>query len=143
MAKSSAKRKQEIVEAVSQETLPAISQSFGNFKVKAMVTLPTFKIQDNEAVVFIVDGAMYEGKKLKDDDKDKKPAFIMPVSKVNPETGETLKGQIVVGTVLRENLLEKYPDDGYVGRTFGILKYAAKDGKRYKEYQILELEAQD
>ena len=148
MAKSSAKaKKTEIVESVEQENLPAVSAAFdlGNFEVAAMVTLPTFKIKDNEVFVFQADGTIYEGKKLKgdkatdDDGNPRKPVFLMPVTKINPESGETLKGQIVVGAVLKENLEEKYPDAGYVGKIFGVQKLGLKEGKRYKEYNVVEL----
>lgn len=137
-----AQKKTEIVSVTSQENLPAIG--FGSFRIKKLVTLPTFKIEENTPTIFRVDGEIYEGKKLagSKEDAGKKPACLMPVTKIDAETGESFQGQIVVGTVLRETLLETYPDGAYVGLTFGILKMPKKDGKQYKEYQIVELDVE-
>lgn len=121
-------------------------QSFGKFKVSKQVTLPTFKITVGMPLVIQVTGAMYEGKEIKQtagETKRDKPATIMPCNRINPETGEIeVQGQIVVGTVLAENLNEAYKDGSYVGKLFALNKIEKKDGKRYHEYQILELSAE-
>lgn len=57
---------------------------------------------------------------------------------INLETGEY---QVVIAnTVLASELRRAYPDDGYVGRKFGIMQTRSDVDKRYKAYKIIEIE---
>lgn len=135
MAKSSTKTK------LSQEVVAQANSALtfaGKFKVIRQVTLPTFKLTVGIPFAFRVDAPMYVGKKLKDDkDAKREPATIVNVT--NLDTGEV--GQLVLGAVLKGNLEEQYPEASYVGKSFAILKGEKREGKRYNEYQIMEIEA--
>lgn len=57
---------------------------------------------------------------------------------VNMETGEF---QVVIASaVLGSELRGAYPDDGYVGKIFGICYARGDVDKRYKTFKIIELE---
>lgn len=47
--------------------------------------------------------------------------------------------QLVTGKVLAEELRRNYPDDGYVGRWFCIVKYPPAPDKRYSLYEVAEI----
>lgn len=63
-----------------------------------------------------------------------KPVDIARV--VNLQTGEV--GRLLVHEVLKSNLNEAYPSDGYVGLYFKIEKTKAQ-GKRYFNFNITEI----
>lgn len=133
MSKSN-KAKKEL--SVVQPTNSALDFG-GKFKIVRQVTLPTFKLQVGIPFAFRADGVIVQGKKLKTDtDSKREPASLLAVT--NLDTGEV--GQIVLGAVLKGNLEEQYPDQAYVGKSFAILKGEKREGKRYNEYQIMEIE---
>lgn len=140
MAKAAKKEKTELQVISNQSSALDFG---GKFKVVRQVTLPTFKLTVGVPFAFRADAPMYTGKKLKDDkDAKREPATILPVSRINTSTGEVdAQGQLVLGAVLKENLSELYANDSYVGKSFGILKMDKKEGKRYNEYQIVEISA--
>jgi hypothetical protein len=51
--------------------------------------------------------------------------------------------EILVGQVLKSTLVENYPDDDYVGRTFACTQSAPPAGKRYKQMTVNEVEVDD
>lgn len=135
MAKAKAK-------AANSDNTPA--PTGGKYTRTKAVTLPVFKLIDETPVYVKITAAMFEGKEQKPQvDKDGKPkaamepATLLPV--VNVETGEV--GQIIAGAVLEGILTDSYPNDGYVGKAFEIVKHAKKDGKRYNTYSVFEIEA--
>src|SRR6185436_13034885 len=106
----------------------------GKYTRTKAVTLPVFRLTEETPVYVKITAAMYEGKEQKPVlDKDGKPgkamepATILPV--VNVETGEL--AQIIAGAVLEGILNDSYPDAGYVGHAFEIVKHAKREGKRY------------
>jgi hypothetical protein len=56
---------------------------------------------------------------------------------VDLETGEEC--QIIVNAVLRGVLDEFYPDAGYVGKAFQIVRHAKAAGKRYNTFSVDEI----
>src|SRR5271166_264480 len=71
--------------------------------------------------------------------KDTGEASVPDVCNVtNLETGELQV--LMVNTVLGSELNRNYPDDGYVGRSFGVLRTKSAVDKRYFTYKIIELE---
>lgn len=106
------------------------------FKKVKNVTLPLIKLENKTAYYLRFDGAMHQGKTV--DDK-KEPPIMAEVT--NMETGE--QGQIIMGQVLRENLNEVYPGDGYVGKIFEIVKTAPEGARKYSLWNIAEVEASD
>lgn len=109
------------------------------FKKVRVVTLPLFKWQANLERYYRFDGAMFQGKPMKENvaegAKKKEPAILANVTDL--ETGE--QGQIILGKVLQEILTEDYPADAYVGKCFAIeqRKIAGKD---YNGYSVTEIE---
>jgi hypothetical protein len=116
----------------------------GKYTRTKAVTLPVFKMVEETPVYVKITAAMYEGKEQKPVlDKDGKPgkamepATILPV--MNVETGEL--SQIIAGAVLEGILNDSYPDAGYVGKAFEVVKHAKREGKRYNTYSVFEIEA--
>ena len=71
--------------------------------------------------------------------KDTGEASLPDVCDVtNLETGECQI--LIVNTVLGSELNRNYPDDGYIGRSFGVLRTKSDLDKRYFTYKIIELE---
>jgi hypothetical protein len=56
---------------------------------------------------------------------------------INLETGE--EGTVIANAVLSENLKKQYPDAGYVGKCFEIVKYDIQ-GKKYSGFTITEID---
>ena len=70
------------------------------------------------------------------DDGSKQSVEPMHIATVtNLQTGEVAR--LVVHSVLESNLLEAYPEDGYVGKYFKIVKQ--KSAKRYFTFNIVEI----
>jgi hypothetical protein len=51
--------------------------------------------------------------------------------------------EILVGQVLKSSLVENYPDDAYVGKTFACTQSAPPTGKRYKQMSVNEVELEE
>lgn len=51
--------------------------------------------------------------------------------------------EILVGQVLKSSLVENYPDDTYVGKTFACTQSAPPQGKRYKQMSVNEVELEE
>ncbi len=115
----------------------AIKPKF-NFKVVKNVTVPLLKLVEEKAEYVQLTGAMFQGKEVKGTgDKAKmEPAILCHC--INLTTGEV--AQIIVNAVVKENLKEAYPDDSYVGKSFEIIKHAKREGKRYNDFSITEIE---
>lgn len=113
----------------------------GKFARKAAVTLPTFKMLEGGSYYFAFKAPIRTETSQQKDENGKmvdKPIDIAQV--VNVETGEL--GQIVVGSVLKSNLEKSYPNAGYVGKAFEIVKQKGKEGKRYRTYTVYEIDAE-
>lgn len=111
------------------------------FKAKAVrrVTRPVMKMEEGKAVFFRAVGAFYEGREIKPTsgtDAQMKPATLIDV--IDLETGE--EAQIVAGAVLASNLREAYPNDTYKGRCFQVTKLPKAKGKRYFNFDVVEIE---
>lgn len=61
------------------------------------------------------------------------PATIAQVE-VNEETFTLIGNKALVSTILNA-----YPDDSYVGKTFGITKHDKQKGKKYFSFSVFEL----
>ena len=51
--------------------------------------------------------------------------------------------EILVGQVLKSTLVENYPDDSYVGKSFACTQSAPPTGKRYKQMTVNEVEVDE
>lgn len=52
-------------------------------------------------------------------------------------TGE--QNTLLVPTVVAKNLNEQYPDNGYVGKVFAIVRTMQRPGKRYFDHDVTEI----
>lgn len=108
-----------------------------NFKVVKNVTLPLLKQSDDTTVYVRIDSAIFKGKEIKGTGEAAKmePADLMNVTEL--ESGEQM--QMIANAVLKGNLEEEYPEEGYVGKCFAVTRMKV-EGKRYKNYSIQEIE---
>lgn len=110
------------------------------FKVKAKLTRPLFKIIKDAPLYVRIVGAMYQGEKLVKKDgtsaSDMDPAILANV--VNLETGE--EGQIICNAALEAVLKRTYPNDGYIGKCFGLRRNERVTGKKYDTFGVDEIE---
>lgn len=117
--------------------------TFDRSKIKVLknVTMPTLSLKSGQSAYVKFVGAIYLGKELKpakEGDPQQAPANLANV--VNLETGETM--QLIVSAVVKANINESYPKDGYVGKCFEIAKLAQRAGKRYFDFRLTEIEDQ-
>jgi len=104
-------------------------------KVVKAVTLPVLSKVDNQPIFITITSAIT----AKDTTDDKgEPATIDICNVTNLETGEAM--QMVVNTVLKSSLVEEYPKDEYVNKSFKVTQLKV-EGKRYKKYSMFEIEA--
>ena len=69
------------------------------------------------------------------------PKYMAPprlLDVLNLETGEEMT--IIANKVLETELQETYPGDGYVGKSFEIVKHKSDAGKRYATFGIAEIQ---
>ncbi len=113
------------------------------FKRTKRVTLPIVKLTADVPRYLKFTDKIYLGKeikeKLKEGEKKKAPAHLVNV--IDLESGE--EGVIVLNKVLMSTLLEEYPDDSYIGKSFEITKLAKNPGKDYHPFSIIEGESED
>lgn len=117
---------------------PATTKAAFVPKVLKNVTLPIIKHELDVPVYIQITGEMFEGKELKGTgDKAKmEPATLCHA--INLETGE--EGQYILNAVVKGNLDEHYPNGNYVGKGFAITKHEKREGKRYNDFSIQEIE---
>jgi len=113
---------------------------FDPSKVKVInaVTRPTLSLVEGVPVYVKILKPIYVGKEIKGSEKkaDSKPADIADI--INLENGK--EQQLVVGAIVKSNIEESYPEGTYVGKGFMITKGKKKEGKRYFNYEISEIE---
>lgn len=110
------------------------------FKRTKAITLPTLSHKKTTTYYLRVMSEIYQGKQLPAKlDKDgkplpqEKPADCLRV--VNLSTGE--EGEYLVPTVVRDRLIELGKIEG---RCFEVTKLGRRDGKRYDDYAVYEIE---
>lgn len=128
--------------------------------VKAVktVTRPTLSMDGADAECMIrIETAIFKGKKVTVPRKSKKklesgeevtvdegsftsnPDMIIVRDLLDGEVPSYVEKQMVLATTLKNQILEAYPKDGYVGKCFAIQKYK-KEGKSYGSFNIVEIE---
>lgn len=128
------------VAKTSDAAAPAIViPGMGTFTVAKQVTLPTLKQNSGDQIVVQIVRAFYaENKSAEQTAKDGGSSEIWLTEVIDLTTGNRFK--YVVNAILKNELETQYPEDGYVDRYFAIKKLEAKEGKRYKEMQVVELQ---
>jgi len=130
-----------MAKATSTAKKETTGQTASGRKVIKRLIIPLLKMVKGETIEVKLMGAIYTGKPQKDAKEGDKPADLCNV--VNLDTGEEM--QIIVPAVLKSNLEEQYPKQGYVDKCFAITKGEQKDskaggGRKYSEFTILEIE---
>lgn len=116
--------------------------SIPTFKVTKHVTLPLIKI-GNDPVFLRLDSAITKadevtrGRASKNEDGTEKALMSPPELAQVTDMVTGKPAQIIVNAVLGSELRKKYPNDGYVGKTFRIVKTQLQ-GKRYATFEITE-----
>lgn len=105
------------------------------FTRKQAITLPTLSHKKAQTYYLHVIGEMYKGKQLppKPGKDPEPPADCLRV--INMETGE--EGEYLIPTLVKGKFEEIAP---LVGRCFEITKLGRRDGKRYDDYSVYEIE---
>lgn len=117
-------------------TLPA------GFKSKATLSAKLWKWNDGEPKYFRIESAMVKkaAKVTGKDGKQREPATTCSVVDLTqPGSGSQT---LIMGAVLADLLNETYPNNGYIGKSFVATRYQ-QDGKRYKNFEVQELESTD
>jgi hypothetical protein len=115
-----------------------------NFRVKAQVTHSVLRQKDGETVFVTILDAIYQGEELKSaraGQPKMAPARLVKIIDLNT----TKEGLLIVNTVLEGELVKSYPldKDGkptYIGKSLAITMNAAREGTRYKTFDIFEIE---
>lgn len=103
------------------------------------VAVGVLRLKVDEPVYIRIDEKIHLGRNIKIEEGkegDMKPAEVGIVTNIADNEQHTF----VYGTVLKSQLDEMYPKDGYVGRCFEIVKRNKREGKRYNDYSVYEVE---
>lgn len=111
---------------------PAFLVPGGQPKVRKRVTMPVLPFPAGATYVLRILDAIHVS-----DVEDSKfgPARVCQVESASGEVR-----LMIVGEVLATALARAYPDDGYVGLWFQITKQLPREGKRYADYAVAEIE---
>lgn len=140
----------------------SVALAGGKFKVKAQVTHSVLRQKDGETIFVRILSPIYQGEELKSQRAGvakMAPAKLAKV--VNLDTPANAEAVIICNTVLEGELIKAFPNLGadgkqvvpnkdgeyvdvatwgYVGKNLAIRMNAAREGTRYKTFDILELE---
>lgn len=108
-----------------------------NVKVKKLVTIPVVKFPDGGTLVFSPMDEFRVGKDIKAENK--KPADIVTVRTYDFD-GKIVPRILVAGHIVKSELSEQYPKGAYIGLWFIARKLQGPEGKRYKVYDIAEID---
>lgn len=147
-AKSSSRGKKQAANLAAVDSVPSQQTKVplpAGYSVKRAVTLPAIvlKVAGDSRCLKITEpmhlsaALTNKGGEKKADAKEMEPATVCAVTDI--VTGE--QGNFVVPAVVKGNLMEKYPDDAYVGLIFQITHNGKRAGKRYADFTVLELAA--
>ena len=124
--------KAEVVEDSAIVTVPQFA-----FTVKKAISLPIKQLVLEKASYITIEDKIFAGKQVETGaKKNDKPANLMTVTDLEVMQ----QAQIVVPIVLQGVLDEHFPNDGYVGLSFEIIKHAKKSGKDYHTFTVREIE---
>lgn len=119
-------------------TVPA--DPFAAFAIERKVTMPLLKQAEGEKVAVYFVSNIYRGRELKQARggvQREKPADLANV--MNLITGELQS--FICAALVKSELTENYPNDGYVGKAFIIERGPKKQGgaRAYNTYNVTEV----
>lgn len=145
----------EVLEVNQPSNLPAIKKQASGvmiggqkFEVKRLVNVPTLKHETGETVAFIILMPIVAGmnevtEEVTVDGVKMMATRQVPINVVRVQSLYDQKEyEYVLNAIAADSLSSTYPEDSYVGKPFAIYKGQVVAGKRYKEVEVLELEAQ-
>lgn len=108
---------------------------------KKLLTRPILKLIEGQPRYVKIEREMFLGKDLEKDlpeekRKKREPATILEV--INLEDGE--QAQLLVLTIVKNVLMDEYPNHAYVGKCFSITKLGRAAGKEYNAVHVEEIE---
>jgi hypothetical protein len=110
------------------------------FKKTKLLTRPTLKFLDGIPRYVRIETVMVVSKEIKsrtpNTNQNREPATVCDV--IDLTTGE--EAQIVCAAIVKSTLMESYPNDSYVGKSFSITKMKKEENKNYNRYRIEEIE---
>lgn len=131
--------------AVVAPTMQGVTVGGATFNVVNRVNLPTLKHEDGETVAIRVDSQIREEVTYKEEEviiQGVKQTItkenVINVVRVT-ELNSNQPFEYVCNAMTADNLRSAYPENGYVGKFFAILKKGTAAGKRYKETEIVEI----
>lgn len=107
-------------------------------KVGKQVSLQVLPQKDGETRFVKFIDKIYQGEELKDDKRADKMAAAMLAKVTNLETMRD--NLLIVNKVMEGEIDKTYPGASYVGKSFAITMNPKAAGKRYKTFDIWELE---
>lgn len=119
---------------------PVTQQADSKYKILKNVTMPSYKFVIGVPAYLKLTAPHFVGKQQKAraaGEAVMEPATVVPA--INVETGECV--QVILGAALLSIIDEGYPNDGYVGKAFRVVKHDKAPGKRYFTYSVDEIDA--
>ena len=126
-----------VAEATETQTAVEVKPAF-NFKKTKLITIPLLKLELDVPVYVKLTGEMFVGKEVKGTGEKAKMEPAILCHCINLENGEQM--QLIINAVVKANLIEAYPENGYVGKSFELIKHTKREGKQYNDFSIAEIE---
>ena len=101
------------------------------------VTLPVLKFEAGQRIVFKAISEIHPGKEMSEGRAGK--TKMEPADLLKVQSAGGAQRVLIVSAVLKSELMENYPDHGYVGRWFACQKFAPAGEKKYATFHIIEL----
>lgn len=132
---------------VSQQAAGGVVINGQTFNLVKRVNLPTLKQDSGEVVVFRIDAPIRQEKSERETEvtvagvktKATEETTINVVRVTEATSGQPF--EYVCNAMTADNLRSAYPDHDYVGKCFAVQKLGVVAGKRYKETNVIEIEA--
>lgn len=123
--------------------VPVVSDATGapeGFAIAKRVTYPVIPFDAGMTIICRFTTAIAKGKELTASTSGRPKMAPAQVAIVESTTGEQCT--LICGNVLEKELLQAYPEHGYVNRWFRITKFPKRGDRNYYTYGIVELTPQ-
>jgi hypothetical protein len=110
------------------------------YKIAKALNGGLWKWTDGEEKVFTILGPIRAGRIV---DNPRNGIAKAPDILAVRDAADGNEKEILVGQVLKSSLIENYPDDAYIGKTFACTQSAPPANKRYKQMLVNEVELEE